>query len=91
MNTLSDKLLDGFDPNSPQEREALLDLSNAPHETAAVMRMHRAGWKGRQIAETLNYRGTQLMRALQHALDQETYAHGDRRPIHDALIKKGTA
>ena len=72
---------DDWDPNDP-----MLKSSLAPHETVGVLRMHRAGYKGAETMKLLRLRGTQLMRSLQKAMDEETEAHRAGRPIHDALI-----
>lgn len=75
-----------WDPNHPSLRSPI-----APHETACVLRMHRAGYKGRATMKILKLRGTRLMNQMQRALDAETHAARAGRPIHDALIdpKKG--
>ncbi|ASJ79781.1 hypothetical protein KIY85_gp69 [Mycobacterium phage Heffalump] len=70
-----------WDPNHP-----LLRSPAAPHETAAVLRMHRAGYKGAQIMKILKLRGTRLMSQMQKALDDETRAAHAGRDIHDAKI-----
>ncbi|AMS00968.1 hypothetical protein SEA_LOSER_72 [Mycobacterium phage Loser] len=70
-----------WDPN-----HRLLKSTNAPHETAAVLRMHRAGYKGADIMKLLKLRGTRLMSQMQRALDAETRAAHAGRPIHDAKI-----
>lgn len=64
----------------------LLMSEHAPHETAGVLRIHRAGMPGAVIAKTFKYRGILLMRAMQKALNQEGEASRRRLPIHDALI-----
>ncbi|ASR86169.1 hypothetical protein SEA_BOBSWAGET_64 [Mycobacterium phage BobSwaget] len=70
-----------WDPN-----HRLLKSTAAPHETAAVLRMHRANWKGADIMKLFKLRGTKLMKQMQKALDDETRAAHAGRPIHDALI-----
>ena len=60
-----------WNPNHP-----LLKSTAAPHETAAVLRMQRAG-----------YGGSAIMRILR-AVDDETIASRAGRPIHDAKIRK---
>lgn len=70
-----------WDPNHPSLSAA------APHETAAVMRMSRAGRPGSEIMKTLRLRGTRLMSMLQKAMDDESRAFERGVPIYDALIK----
>ncbi|QXO13347.1 hypothetical protein SEA_TROOPER_70 [Mycobacterium phage Trooper] len=70
-----------WDPN-----HRLLRSTAAPHETAAVLRMHRAGYKGADIMKILKLRGTRLMKQMQKALDDETRAAHAGRDIHDAKI-----
>ncbi|QFP95549.1 hypothetical protein SEA_GAUGELDP_66 [Mycobacterium phage GaugeLDP] len=70
-----------WDPN-----DRLLKSTAAPHETAAVLRMHRAGWKGADIMKLFKLRGTKLMGQMQRALDDETRAAHAGREIHDAKI-----
>ncbi|AOT24989.1 hypothetical protein PBI_KALPINE_70 [Mycobacterium phage Kalpine] len=70
-----------WDPN-----HRLLKSTAAPHETAAVLRMHRAGFKGADIMKTFKLRGTRLMKQMQRALDEESRAAHAGRPIHDAVI-----
>ncbi|QDP44651.1 hypothetical protein SEA_NOTHINGSPECIAL_67 [Mycobacterium phage NothingSpecial] len=72
---------DDWDPNHP-----LLRSTAAPHETAGVLRMHRAGYKGADIMKLLKLRGTRLMKQMQRALDEETRAAHQGRDIHDAKI-----
>lgn len=71
-----------WDPDSP-----LLKSPMAPHETAAVLRMQRAGYPGSSIMKTLKLRGTALMNQMQKALNEETRASGHGRDVHDSLIK----
>ncbi|QJD52536.1 hypothetical protein PBI_AN9_74 [Mycobacterium phage AN9] len=72
-----------WDPNDPK-----LKSPYAPHETAAVLRMNRAGFKGAHTMKLLRLRGTQLMNQIQRAMDVEQAAHRARRPIHDARVVK---
>lgn len=74
-----------WDPNDPE-----LESAKAPHETAAVLRMHRGGTKAVDIMKTLRLRGTYLMQSLSDAMDAESDAAEAGLDIHDALIKKGT-
>lgn len=59
----------------------------APHETAAVLRMQRAGWPAPRIQGILKMRPAQLMSALQKALDDEGEASRRGCPIHDGQPK----
>ncbi|ASR86521.1 hypothetical protein SEA_CHANGELING_69 [Mycobacterium phage Changeling] len=70
-----------WDPNHPSLKSPM-----APHETAAVLRMHRHGYKGAEIMKVFKLRGTRLMKQMQRALDAETQAGHAGRPIHDAKI-----
>lgn len=70
-----------WDPNHPT-----LKSKAAPHETAAVLRMHRAGYKGADIMKLFKLRGTKLMNQMQRALNDETVAAHQGRDIHDAKI-----
>ncbi|AAC18509.1 hypothetical protein SEA_LAKES_74 [Mycobacterium phage Lakes] len=72
-----------WDPNDPK-----LKSPYAPHETAAVLRMHRVGFKGAHTMKLLKLRGTQLMNQIQRAMDAEQAAHRAGRPIHDAGVVK---
>ncbi|GAB4584439.1 hypothetical protein [Nocardia sp. IFM 10818] len=74
-----------LDPNDP-----LLTSAHAPHETAAVLRMHRNGIPGFALADELGMKGTELVKALQSALDAEGEASRHGVPIHDAAIKKAS-
>lgn len=71
-----------WDPNDP-------DLeAEAPHELSGVMRWHRAKVPSRKIMELLHLRGTQLIKKLETASEEERSAVKTGRPIHDALIPK---
>lgn len=70
-----------WDPDSP-----LLTSPMAPHETAALLRMQRAGYPGAVTMKLLKLRGTELMNKMQAALDAETTAAGHGRNVHDSLI-----
>lgn len=72
-----------FNPQDPKLK------APAPHETAAVLRLQRNGWPGPEIAKLLSLRGTQLMRAMQNAMDAEGLAGRIGAPIHDARAPKG--
>lgn len=56
----------------------------APHETAAVLRLHRAGWPAPKICGLLKISKDQLVHELNRAIDDETQAGLAKLPIHDA-------
>lgn len=74
-----------WDPNHPQLRSPL-----APHETSAVMRAQRAGYRGTELVKLMRMPALKVVRALEKALDEEGAATRQSRPIHDSLIEKGT-
>ncbi|KRD08772.1 hypothetical protein ASE48_08580 [Mycobacterium sp. Root265] len=80
------------DPDNPRDwdpNHKTLKYRWAPHETAGVLRMQRAGYKGKQILDMFpRLKGTKLMRELQNAMDAESTANEARRPIHDARISR---
>lgn len=57
------------------------------HETAAVLRMYRAGMAPPQICGLLGMSKQQLIHELNSAIDQEHEAHREGMPIHDARIE----
>jgi hypothetical protein len=65
----------------------LLESPYAPHETAGVLRTHRAGWAGGEIAKELKVGPFKVINALRTALDQEQEAAKSGRDIYDALIE----
>lgn len=75
------------DPNHELERGKLAPKT-APHETAAVMRMHRAGFTGPQICDTLGMSLRELKHEMKLALDLEGEAGLLGLPIHDARVPK---
>lgn len=75
----------GPDPDSP-----VLRSPYAAHETGAVLRMQRAGFSGLGISTTLKMSPGMVMSKLSQQMGEEGTAHRRQRPIHDALIKKGT-
>lgn len=77
------------DWNDPAVRGALYRV-DAPHETAAVLRLNRAGYSGPHMMQIMRVRATQLMAALQKAMDLEQDAYRRGLPIHDSLIERGT-
>lgn len=84
---------DEYSPDNPRDWDPnALELTSldAPHETAAVLRIHRGGKKAVDIMKTLRMRGTALMEELQDAMEAESDAAEAGVDIHDALIKRGT-
>lgn len=86
-----------YDPYEPVRKpadystdDATLEEEKSPHETAAVLRMHRAGWPAPRIMEAFGISKETLMLNIRLAMEDETEAHRTGRAIHDALIKKGT-
>ncbi|ASW31629.1 hypothetical protein SEA_STEPMIH_71 [Mycobacterium phage StepMih] len=75
--------------DDPEVRSWLYRTEEGPHESAAVLRMHRAGYPGPVIMKTLQLKGTQLMQALNKAITDEQDAASRGRAIHDALIARG--
>lgn len=75
---MSDKELSADDP--------ILKSPLAPHETAGVLRAHRAGHQGSKLMKMLNLRGMRLMNEMKKAMDAESEAGKAGRPIYDALI-----
>lgn len=74
--------LPDWNPNDP-----LLEADNAPHETAGVMRWHRAKVPSKQIMQLLHLRGTQLIATLEKATKQESQAAERGLEIHDPLLR----
>lgn len=78
-----------WNPNAPE-----LTSGKAPHETAAVLRMHRAGKKGVEIMKELGHRrpmkGTVFMEELSDAMTAEYDAAQAGVDIYDARVKPGT-
>lgn len=72
-----------WDPDDPA-----LNAVRAPHETAGVLRWHRARVPSNQIMKMLNLRGTKLVAALEKAAQQEKGAANVGLAIHDALIQE---
>jgi hypothetical protein len=78
-------------PDNPRDwttAHPSLLAQNTPHETAGVLRIHRAGRSGKEIMKALGLRGTSLMKQMQKAIDDESHAHACGRDIHDAPITK---
>lgn len=79
------------DPDNPRDWDVaspLLKSPMAPHETACVLRMKRAGYSGSDIMKLLKLRGQPMMGELKKALDEEFKAAKHGRIIHDAPIKE---
>lgn len=70
-----------IDPDDP-----ILKSSLAAHETAGVLRAHRAGHQGSRLMKLLNLRGMRLMNEMKKAMDAEAEAATAGRPSYDALI-----
>lgn len=78
-----------YSPENPRDcnpNDPILKSPLAPHETAGVLRIHRAGHKGADIMKMFKLRGTRLMKQMQRAMDDESRAHAAGLKIHDALI-----
>jgi hypothetical protein len=75
------------DPTHEQERSQLTPKA-APHETAAVLRMHRAGFTSAQTCTTLDITRYELIHEMKLALDLEGTAGLLGLPIHDARVPK---
>lgn len=68
-----------YGPDNPRDwdpNHRLLKSPYAPHETAAVLRCVQAGHRGQRLFQIFkrSYKGSQLMEAIQRALDLETRA-----------------
>jgi hypothetical protein len=74
-----------WNPDDP-----VLSSDKAAHETAAVMRWHRAHVPSKKIMKLLNLRGTKLIAKLEQASFDEKQASQRGLDIHDALIYKET-
>ena len=72
---------DEWNPDHPSLKEL-----KAPHETAAIMRWHRAKVPSQEIMRMLGYKGTRLVKALELAAKQEKAAHDSGLDVYDALI-----
>ena len=67
-----------------------LTVKGAPHETAAVLRMQRAGHPASKIMQVAKIKGISLVQRLQSAMTDENVAHRRGIPVHDARVPKGT-
>ena len=83
--------------DTPGERAKLTDLTigeqgkPAAHETAAVIRMHRAGFGASQICAKLGMFPYEMRHWFKVGMDDEGKADRERKaPIHDARVPKGT-
>ncbi|QBP31086.1 hypothetical protein SEA_REFUGE_68 [Mycobacterium phage Refuge] len=77
-------------PDNPREwnpNDPMLKSAYAPHETAGVLRMQRAGHQGADIMKILKIKASALTKQFSKAIDAEQEAHERGRPIHDAKIK----
>lgn len=78
------------EPNEWNPDHPILKSPLAPHETAGVLRMDRAGWPAAIILKTVGTNGSKLMHAFLEGRRQENTAKQQGRDIHDALLPKGT-
>ena len=60
----------------------------APHEPSGVLRWHKARVPSRDIMKMLRLRGTQLIKQLEVAKEQERKAEQVGMPIHSPLMPK---
>jgi hypothetical protein len=70
--------------------ESVLTSPEAPHETAAVLRMHRAGIPVPRICAILGISKQQLIHEMNAAVDDETHAGRAGLKIHDATVAPPT-
>lgn len=70
-----------WDPNHPT-----LTAADAPHETAGLMRIHRAGHPGADIMKAMKIKVMDLTKALNQAMDDEQEASRRGVAIHDEVI-----
>lgn len=75
-----------WDPNHP-----MLKSRGAPHETAGLMRFHRAGNTGSFIMKTFKIKSMALTKAFSKSMDEEQDAARAGRYIHDAVISRPRA
>ncbi|QFG12572.1 hypothetical protein PBI_TOAKA_73 [Mycobacterium phage Toaka] len=66
-----------WDPNHP-----LLKSGAAPHETAGLMRIHRAGYSGDFIRKAFKLGARTLAKAFEQAMEAENKAARQHRDIH---------
>lgn len=69
--------------------DPVLESPHGPHEVAAVLRMHRAGWPAPRIADTFGMRGSRLINALSKGLYEAQQAERANRPVHQEVVKEG--
>lgn len=74
-----------FDADDPEVNDA-----KSPHETAGILRMHRARWPARRVMEMFKIEEDTLLSLMRIAVADEQAARNAGRPVHDALIKRGT-
>lgn len=70
--------------------DRILRSPHAPHEVAAVLRMHRAGWPAPAIAKSLGMRASKLVGALSKAMFEANQAAKANRDLHQECVKEGT-
>jgi hypothetical protein len=70
-----------WNPNDPA-----LTAEKAPHETAGLLRWHRANVPPKEIMSMLRLRGTKLIASLERAHLQELEAERRGLEIHSAVM-----
>ncbi|UJD20906.1 hypothetical protein SEA_ZIMMER_68 [Mycobacterium phage Zimmer] len=83
-------LMSPYSPNHPRDwdpNHPMLKSAHAPHETAGVLRMQRAGHSGADIMKTLKIKASVLTKQFSKAIDAEQAAHSRGQAIYDAVIK----
>lgn len=58
----------------------------APHEPSGILRWHKAKVPSRQIMKMLRLRGTELVKHIEVAAEQERRAEQVGTPIHSPLM-----
>jgi len=71
-------------------RDPFLTSEMAPHESAGVLRMLRAGMSGPRISKELGISKQQLVHLMNLALDDEAEAERLGVKIYDSSIPKGS-
>lgn len=86
-----------FDPYEPIKKPMEFDTGDptlrddtSAHETAAVLRLQRAGWPGPVIMRTLGVSLAYVMNNIAIASSDEAEAKRLGRPVHCATVPKGT-
>ncbi|AOZ61308.1 hypothetical protein SEA_DARTHPHADER_68 [Mycobacterium phage DarthPhader] len=83
-------LMDKHSPDNPRDwnpNHPMLKSAYAPHETAGVLRMQRAGHSGADIMKTLKIKASALTKQFSKAIDAEQAAHNRGQAIYDSVIK----